>query len=68
MKTELLNDVYATNEAGTSYYGSNFYVTDNIFLYLPIVSSLSIITQALTSITVSSAISDDKGYQIFSEG
>jgi hypothetical protein len=59
---------YATNAAGTSYYGNDGYTTHNANDYLPIIGTVSKTEETYGKLTVSSIISDDKGSHVTERG
>jgi hypothetical protein len=59
---------YATNEAGTSYYGYDSYTTDDTYDYLPVIKSVTNNDKTHTTLVMSASISDDKGFPVTERG
>jgi len=59
---------YATNAAGTSYYGSSYYYTGAAADYLPVISSLTNPSATYNSLVMSAIVFDDKGVPVIERG
>jgi len=59
---------YATNAAGTSYYGSNSYTTGSTSSYLPVISSQSNTSRTYNTLVMSATVSNDNGFPVTERG